>query len=488
MYEVHSDTTLFEALHDCRANWEAAPLQDCRAPSRHKRPRWPAGGGRAPHPSLRGFPLGNGYVAAVVPSRSQIVVLSSAAWELLRAPALPDYASSPEAARALEAMAQLGLLMEATPTPHPADPTILTAWLHVTDACNLDCAYCYLQKSGEAMSEGVGYAAVEAVFRSALANGYEGVALKFAGGEASLNMPLVERLLKHARALAQREGLTLAAGMLSNGLALTDDRLRLVRDLGLRLMISLDGLDAASDRQRLTLGGRPSASAVRRRIERALALGVQPDVAVTVTGSSVAGLPRLAEWMLGLDLPFSISFYRESHCGAARAELQLDEGRLIEGLRATYAVVAARPPRWSVLAALLDRADLSAPHRRPCAAGHSYLVVDHHGRIAKCQMELERPVTTTAAPDPLALVRADTISLQNLPVEEKEGCRDCDWRWWCAGGCPIATYRATGRYDVRSPNCSIYQALYPDLVRLEATRILFWSQRRALPRESPQQA
>jgi len=30
----------------------------------------------------------------------------------------------------------------------------------------------------------------------------------------------------------------------------------------------------------------------------------------------------------------------------------------------------------------------------------------------------------------------------------------------------------TGRNDLRSPNCAIYQALFPDAVRLEALRLL----------------
>ena len=36
----------------------------------------------------------------------------------------------------------------------------------------------------------------------------------------------------------------------------------------------------------------------------------------------------------------------------------------------------------------------------------------------------------------------------------------------------VQTYRATGRYDVKSPNCNIYQALYPQAMRLEGLRLL----------------
>jgi len=36
----------------------------------------------------------------------------------------------------------------------------------------------------------------------------------------------------------------------------------------------------------------------------------------------------------------------------------------------------------------------------------------------------------------------------------------------------LATYRATGRYDVKSPHCNIYQALFPEVLRLEGLRLL----------------
>ena len=37
-------------------------------------------------------------------------------------------------------------------------------------------------------------------------------------------------------------------------------------------------------------------------------------------------------------------------------------------------------------------------------------------------------------------------------------------------GLPLVTYRATGRYGVKSPNCSIYKALFPEVLRLEQLR------------------
>jgi uncharacterized protein len=292
-------------------------------------------------------------------------------------------------------------------------------------------------------------------------------------------LSLVERIHRHALLHATEHNLNLCAGLLSNGAALTQRHFAAVRDLGLQLMISLDGLGEWHDQQRMTQGGAPTAARVCRTIERALAAGIQPDIAVTVTSLNVDGLPELLEWLLDRDLRFSLSFYRENDYTTSHEQLALDERRLIEGLRNAYAVIERRLPSWSLLGALLDRTDLSHSHGHTCAVGHDYLVVDQQGRIAKCQMEIDKPVTSIDAFDPLATLRADHNGVINLHVDQKAGCKTCEWRYWCAGGCPVATYRATGRNDLRSPNCAIYKALYPAVLQLEGQRLLHYHRQAA---------
>jgi uncharacterized protein len=100
------------------------------------------------------------------------------------------------------------------------------------------------------------------------------------------------------------------------------------------------------------------------------------------------------------------------------------------------------------------------------------MVIDHQGRIAKCQMEIENTLTDVADVDPLGTIRLSPRGVQNPPAAEKEGCRTCPWQRWCAGGCPLMTYEASGRYDVQSPYCDVYQAIYPMAIRAEGMRLL----------------
>jgi uncharacterized protein len=99
------------------------------------------------------------------------------------------------------------------------------------------------------------------------------------------------------------------------------------------------------------------------------------------------------------------------------------------------------------------------------------MVIDCDGNIAKCQMDMAHPLATIDADDPLTFVRADTDGIQNLAADDK-ACRECIWRYRCAGGCPRLTFQHTGRYDAKSPLCEVYQAILPEVVRLEALRLI----------------
>jgi uncharacterized protein len=263
--------------------------------------------------------------------------------------------------------------------------------------------------------------------------------------------------------------------ILSNGADLDDSKLQLIHGLGLRLMISLDGPQPFHDAQRYRHGGQGTYTDVIDSIERARNMGLDLTVSVTVTSINVGGLPELLDWLLARAIHFTLNFYREhdhNMAHSAHAHLQADEQQLIDGMRAAYRVIEQRPPHYSVLGSLLDRVNLTAPHRYTCPVGSHYLVIDQCGRVGKCQMDMQHPVTTVWDTDLPGVLQRDETRVQNLPVEHKETCRDCQWRYWCAGGCALVTNYATGRYDAPSPNCAIYQALLPDVIRLEGLRLL----------------
>ncbi len=351
-------------------------------------------------------------------------------------------------------------------------PQTLTAWLHVTNECNLRCHYCYLHKTKEDMASDVGHKAIDAIFRSALKHRFKNIKLKYAGGEASLRMMGVMVMHDYAVQLAQEHGITLEATILSNGVVLSQRTIDHLKARHISVTISLDGLGDYHDSQRPLVGGRGSCQYVLRTIDRLLANEVVPFISVTISRRNLDGLPGLMQYILAHELPFSLNYYRDNECSAHITDLRFADEQIISAMRSVFAVIEEKLPVRSLLACLLDKADMTALHQHTCSVGQNYLVIDQNGGIAKCQMEIKRTITTVNAHDPLQVIREDRRGVQGLAVEEKEGCRDCEWRYWCTGGCPLLTYRSTGRYDVKSPNCNIYKALFPEVLRLEAIRLL----------------
>lgn len=364
--------------------------------------------------------------------------------------------------------------------PTKQAPKTLTAWLHVTNECNLRCDYCYITKTPDKMDVEQGRQSVDAVFRSAIANGFQSVKLKFAGGESTMNFSLLLELFDYARSQALEKGLGLAGVVLTNGVGITERMIDALQERKIKLSISLDGVGEYHDAQRKFINGKGSFHLVERSLDRLAARGLAPSITITVSNRNLEGLPQVVDFVLQRNLPFTINFYRENECSTGHVDLAYNDEKIIEAMKKAFAVIENNLPPHSLLGSLVDRARLDAPHSKPCGVGDSYLVIDQNGKVAKCHMEIERSITDVSMPDPLKLIQLDQIGIQNVSVEEKEGCRDCTWRYWCAGGCPALTYRVTGRYDIKSPNCHIYKALFPEVLRLEGLRLLKYQKNSSL--------
>jgi uncharacterized protein len=398
-------------------------------------------------------------------------ILNPQAWERWQCFTTPQHISQPVD----HELAQQLLIQPHSlgPKAERSNPETLTAWLHITNACNLDCPYCYVRKSSARMNKAIGLQAVEKVFRAAQQQGFRRVKLKYAGGEATLHFKLVRMLHERAVQLTAETGIGLKEVVLSNGVHLREADALWLRDNGVKLMISLDGIGESHNQLR-PLRNRPHTdtfSQIAHTIDNVLhPLGIKPDITMTVTAVNAHAAPDVAQWaMIDRDLPLSFNFYRQNILSASRTDLALEEQTLIDGMLAAYDVIEKDLPEQPFLNGLLDRVQAEA-HTHTCGVGQSYVVVTHTGQLAQCQMHLDNPVSPGLNGEMIPLVANGP--LRNLSVDDKEGCRTCEFRYRCSGGCPLETYRATGRWDVQSPNCHIYKTLYPAALRLEGLRLM----------------
>lgn len=396
-------------------------------------------------------------------------VLSHLAWERWQSFILPKNISEDIDFALVDQM--LIQPVGTTPQLKAQQAESLTAWIHVTNACDLDCPYCYVQKSSARMTEAVASQTLHKIFESATRHGFRRVKLKYAGGEATLHFRLIQYMHEMASYLATQTNLDLREVVLSNGLHFSPREADWLVANKVKVMISIDGIGDLHDRLRRRKNGQGAFSQVENVIDKVLLpRGIRPDITMTITGLNARGAADVAHWaLIERDLAISFNLYRQNLLTISRRELLFEEQTIIEGLKAAYAVIESQLPARPFLNGLLDRVQGEA-HSYTCGVGQTYVVVSHTGEIAQCQMQINQSTKTTSSDDFIPLITVGAI--QNLSVHQKHGCRDCEFRYRCSGGCPLETYRATGRWDVQSPNCRIYKTLLPDALRLEGLRLL----------------
>jgi uncharacterized protein len=427
------------------------------------------------------MPLEGGWQAYFNPAGPVgISVLNTEAQRVLAAfdaPISPDAAARhlpgmPAAVlrETIEGLGQVGLVRPmAVSSVSPAQPSTLSAWLHVTEACSLDCPYCYVHKHAKAMSPEVGRQAIDRLAEVASRHGYRSLKLKYAGGEPTLNFPLIRILHARAARRAAEAGLALEEVILSNGVGIMDAMLDAVAQAGMRLMVSLDGDQATHDRVRARRDGGGTYAAVVWAVEGAIERGLQPNISITLTALNLEAAPAAVAFALERELPFNLNFYRE--CAMADSAgipslLVPNPAQLVDTMLRIFDLIRTYPTYPLSLTGILDRTRLDAPHQHPCSAGRDYMVVDTEGRASACQMLLEEPWASLADEDPLDTIRQHGERIFR-PVDRQSDCYACPWRTACSGGCPLM--RGTALHDWY---CQVYRILLPELVRLEAGRLI----------------
>ncbi len=349
-------------------------------------------------------------------------------------------------------------------------PKHLGVWLHITNQCNLRCKYCYVWKTGEKMKEEIGAKAIGKILRDAKKHGFTKISLKFSGGECLLEFDHVLELLKLARKLAHKNNIEISPAVLTNGILISDEIAATLKKENIRAAVSLDGL-GKYNANRIFPNCKSSFKFVERGIDLLLKYKVAFNVSVTVTRQNVENLPELTKYFLKKNIPFCFNFYRENPF--VKEELYGDDKKLVEALKKSFQIIGENPPQYSLINGLLDRVTFKRPHLLTCGMGNSYIVVRHDGTLHSCQMTLEKPIGTIDDPDLVETMRkGNFVRPKGLNVEGKTPCKNCQWKYICCGGCPLLTNEQKNKYDTNSPYCTVYKALIPEALKVEAKRLI----------------
>lgn len=339
---------------------------------------------------------------------------------------------------------------------------LLTFWMHLTDSCNLRCDYCYIVKGSRTMSEETIQTFLSILERECSEKPPKAVHLKFAGGEPLLRSSLMKSIIERTKAALGSLGIRSRFSVITNGTMITDDACEMIKDAGVRVSVSLDGLGSYNSARRYP-NGKESVEEVIRGIERLAKHNISPYILTVVSNTNVFGLDQLISYSiensLGVDLILCRDIDEKS--GELVLDLELMDRVLLPTLRKWVRMPLDQLPRLSI-----STLNLKGKRPRPCAAGRTYLSVGPDGEIGSCQMTLEEPLIPRLSPEDRL---GEIFSLHRAKMRPAE-CDSCIWRYACAGGCEVLA-RKCSIYIGNAPLCAIIKPILGELLILEGRKI-----------------
>ncbi len=324
--------------------------------------------------------------------------------------------------------------------------------LHLTENCNMDCAYCTREKHSEHMSEEVLLAACELAFSSGKTAG-----LCFFGGEPLLEEELIYRALDRCAELSEEKGMPVQYMMTTNGTLLTERFLERAKAVNMGIGLSFEG--KAQDTCRRFVGGQGSFSVVEEKAK--LLLRYLPGTHAMMT-IAPAAVPQYAESLRYLtELGFrritgTIAYGHRVHWTDEDLELLCEQ---LEQISAYYAerFLAGRPFYFSPFDAKIRELLAGENPADRCHLGLRQMPVTPKGELYAC--------TQFIGDEDFKLgdVFNGIDKQKRIHVSKREAapsqCDLCDLRNRCTHSCGCLNRLETGDENQVSPLQCTYERM-----------------------------
>lgn len=319
-----------------------------------------------------------------------------------------------------------------------------TLVLHVTDACNLECVYCYRPRrgrsssAGEAMSLETARAAVDLLFERS--GPCREVVLVFFGGEPFLKLETISCVAGYARRKAGECGKIVHFAVTTNGTLLTGEAVRVIDEYQMGVTVSIDGFESIHDRLRPFPGGAPSSPVILPRLEALLRdRGLRPVVARVTVAHRPDAVPEILSYLL--DRGFTEVGFAPVTSQDADCRLDTEGMEVLLGAFSSLAQEFLSRARRGQIFGFSNLIDLLVHLHEgelkdyPCGAGLGLFAVAPDGGLYLCQRLTGEQdccfgdVSRGFDKEKILRFRAEIMG------KRRRECRDCWVRRICAGGC-----------------------------------------------------
>lgn len=342
---------------------------------------------------------------------------------------------------------------------------VLHCWLHITNNCNLNCRYCYINKNNIDMNIDMAKEIIDKLVVSLKEKNFNKIVLSFSGGEPLLRVDLIEKIIDYCNTF---HNISFSYRILTNGILIGDRVIKLIKENNVDVRISLDGIKEYNDKNRCYYDKRGSYYDVVDGILYLKKNDIEPTINVVVTKENIDGLFELTKRLIDFNLPFRFSLEKSNN--NIMPSIINVQSKIIRKLKSCLKLILKCYSK-GIFDNSFNVDDISFNNStcRNCGVGDNIIAIGSNGDVALCGMDLCRPISNIYKDNDL-ISKINACEVSKFNINKVNECKSCIWKHVCNNGCPILNYNIFGDFNKKSSYCKIYREIIPLLYEIEIAK------------------
>lgn len=342
---------------------------------------------------------------------------------------------------------------------------VLHCWLHITNNCNLNCRYCYINKNNIDMDFDMAKEIIDKLIVSLKEKNFNKIVLSFSGGEPLLRVDLIEKIIDYCNSF---HNISFSYRILTNGILIGDRVIKLIKENNVDVRISLDGIKEYNDKNRCYYDKRGSYYDVVNGILYLKKNDIEPTINVVVTKENIDGLFELTKRLIDFNLPFRFSLEKSNN--NIMPSIINVQSKIIRKLKSCLKLILKCYSK-GIFDNSFNVDDISFNNStcRNCGVGDNIIAIGSNGDVALCGMDLCRPISNIYKDNDL-ISKINACEVSKFNINKVNECKSCIWKHVCNNGCPILNYNIFGDFNKKSSYCKIYREIIPLLYEIEIAK------------------
>jgi radical SAM protein with 4Fe4S-binding SPASM domain len=313
----------------------------------------------------------------------------------------------------------------------------------ITEKCNLDCVYCQVQGNyrvnhGYEMDSN----AIDKIF-SAIEklDNFDELTINITGGEPLINVDGLRRIISETREKSKNARITL----FTNAILASDEVCELIKENGLFVIVSFDGVEAIHNKTRIYKDGSGSYKDVLRGYARLHAYGIPLGVSMVATKDNINFLNsnEFIEFIHDLS-PTSIGIEYEHFTDPRSKDDLLDIDSYTSMLISVFRKISSMGIYLENVNRILQGIMNERSRGKECSALGKGITVSAKGFIGPCKSLLVSEMNIDKLKDVSSMYVEQFPDWHARSTFTLRDCEKCDYRWLCGGGCAYDAYKLYG--------------------------------------------